>query len=94
MITDLVKSKEMFPFQQGRSCIRTVYRTGSSGKIFRFIADSCQRLKKLNLDGVRQIDDSDVIHIINKLGKQLTTLGLDGHDLTDVAYSYLTNCAR
>jgi hypothetical protein len=51
-------------------------------------------LKKLSLDGVRQIDDDDVIHVIKKIGKQLTTLVLDGQGLTDVAYSYLNNCAR
>jgi F-box/leucine-rich repeat protein 2/20 len=38
--------------------------------------------------------DSDVIHVINKLEKQLTALVLDGTDITDVAYSYLKNCAR
>jgi hypothetical protein len=51
-------------------------------------------LKKLSLLGVTQIDDDDVIHFINKLGKQLTTLALDGGLLTDVAYLYLKNCAR
>jgi hypothetical protein len=51
-------------------------------------------LKKLRLGGVKQVDDDDVIHIIKKLGKQLTTLVLDGQGLTDVAYSYLNNCAR
>jgi hypothetical protein len=42
---------------------------------------------------VRLVDD-DVIDIINKLGKQLTNLVLDGYFLTDVAYSYLKNCDR
>jgi len=66
-------------------------------------------LKKLRLAGVRLIDDDvihvirlagvrliddDVIHVIEKLGKQLTTLELDAKNLTDVAYSYLKNCAR
>jgi hypothetical protein len=73
----------MFSFQQGLS-----------GETVRFIADNCQHLKKLNLDGVMQIDDDDVIHVIKKLGKQLTTLVLFGNNLTDVAYSYLNNCAR
>jgi len=82
MSTLLVKVKEMFSSQQ------------ESGKTFRLIADSCQDLKKLSLGGVRQIDDDDVIHIIKKLGKQLTTLVLDGQGLTDVAYSYLNNCDR
>jgi len=44
---------------------------------------------------VRRIyGDEDIIHIIKNLGKQLTTLVLDEHGLTDVAYSYLNNCAR
>jgi hypothetical protein len=51
-------------------------------------------LKKLSLNGGHQIDDDDVIHVIKKLGKQLTTLVLDGSTLSDVAYSYLKNCAR
>jgi hypothetical protein len=83
MRTVLVKVKEMFSFQQGLSVKR-----------IRLIADSCQHLKKLSLCGVRQIYDDDVIHIINKLGKQLTTLVLYGEVLTDVAYLYLNNCSR
>ena len=39
-------------------------------------------------------DDDDVIHVIKKLGKQLTTLELCGEKLTDFAYSYLNNCVR
>jgi len=65
-----------------------------SGNTVRLIADSCQHLKKLNLLAVTQIDDDDVIHVIKKLGKQLTTLALNGDLLTDVAYLYLKNCAR
>jgi hypothetical protein len=64
------------------------------GEDVRFIADICKHLKKMRLEGVTQIDDNDVIHVINKLGKQLTSLYLDGNNLTDVAYSYLNNCAR
>jgi len=79
----LVKVKEKFSFQQGLS-----------GKAVRLIADSCQHLIKLNLAALGQIDDGDVIHVINKLGKQLTTLVLYGRGLTYVAYSYLNNCAR
>lgn len=56
--------------------------------------ESCQHLKKLNLDDVRKIFDDDVVHIIKKLGSQLITLILDGEDLTDVAFSNLSNCAR
>jgi len=73
----------MFSFQQE-----------SSGKSVRLIADSCQHLKKLSLGGLRKMDDDDVIHVIKKIGKQLTTLVLKGIELTDVAYSYLNNCAR
>jgi len=80
----------MFSFQQGLN-----------GITVRLIADSCQHLKKLRLSGARQFfydddydDDDDVIHVIKKLGKQLTTLVLDGVRLTDVGYSYLNNCPR
>jgi hypothetical protein len=58
------------------------------------IADSCQKLKKLSLLGVGQIDDNDVVCVISKLGEKLTTLVLDERSLTDVAYLYLNNCAR
>jgi len=78
-----VNVKETFSFQQG-----------ISGKTLRIIADSCQHLKKLRLRGETQIEDDDVIHIIKKLGHQLTTLALEGERLTDVAYLYLKNCAR
>ena len=79
----LVEENEMFSFQQGLN-----------GIAVRLIADSCQHLKKLRLDGYGQFFDDDVIHVIKKLGKQLTALVLDGGGLTDVAYSYLNNCAR
>ena len=69
---------------------------GVTGETVRLIADSCQHLTKLNLAGMTlQIDDDDIIHVIKKLGKQLTTLVLYGYDdLTDVAYLYLKICAR
>jgi len=73
----------MFSFQQGLN-----------GRAVRLIADSCQHLKKLRLEGVRQFFDDDIIHVIKKLGKQLTTLVLNVAGLTDVAYSYLNNCSR
>jgi hypothetical protein len=66
---------------------------GVSGEDVRLIVDSCQHLKKLNLNEMTLIDD-DVIHVINKLGKQLTTLVLNATALTDAAYLYLNNCAR
>ena len=79
-----VKVKEIFSFQ------REV-----TGETVRLIADSCQHLTKLTLHCWKPIGDADVIHVIKKLGKQLTTLVLYGYDaLTDVAYSYLKNCAR
>jgi hypothetical protein len=78
----LDKVKEVFSFQQ---LIR--------GETVRLIADSCQNLKKLNIYGVSQKDD-DIIHVINKLGRHLTTLVLDGELLTDVAFLYLNNCSR
>ena len=83
MSTVLVKVKGMFSFQQDLS-----------GNTVRLIADSCQHLRKLSLLAVTQINNSDVIHVIEKLGKQLTTLALDGENLTDVAYLYLKNCGR
>jgi len=73
----------MFSFQQGLN-----------GETVRLIADSCQHLKKLNLNGATLILDDDIVHVINRLGKHLTNLVLDGDDLTDVAYSHLNNCAR
>jgi len=79
----LVEENEMFSFQQGLN-----------GIAVRLIVDSCQHLKKLKLHGVVFFSDDDVIHVIKKLGKQLTALVLDGFRLTDVAYSYLNNCAR
>ena len=79
----VVKVKEMFSFQQGLNA-----------KTVRPIADCCQHLKKLSLDSATEILDDDIIHVINRVGKQLTSLVLDGEGLTDVAYSYLNNCAR
>jgi len=79
----LVEENEMFSFQQG-----------SNGRAVRLIADGCQHLKKLRLDCNKLFFDDDVIHVIKKLGKQLTTLWLYGAGLTDVTYSYLNNCAR
>jgi hypothetical protein len=83
MIARLVKVKEMFSFQQELS-----------GETVRLIVDSCQLLKKFSLQNVEEIFDDDVIYVIKKLGKQLTTLVLDCHHLTDFAYSYLNNCSR
>jgi len=83
MSTHFVKVKEMFSFQR-RLCAETV----------RLIADSCQHLKKLNLEDAKEILDEDAIHVIKKLGKQLTTLVLYAGCLTDVVYSYCNNCDR
>jgi hypothetical protein len=60
----------------------------------RLIAESCQHLKKLYLGASVYLQDDDVIHIIKNLGKQLTTLALNGRDLSDVAYLYLNKCPR
>jgi hypothetical protein len=51
-------------------------------------------LKKLNLDGAREVDDGGVIHVIDRLGRQLTTLVLDGSILTDDVFLHLKNCSR
>jgi hypothetical protein len=72
----------MFSFQQG-----------VSGETVHFIADSCQHLKNLTLDGVANFFYGAVIRVINRLGKHLTTLGLDEIELTDVAYLHLKNCS-
>ena len=58
--------KEMFSFQQGLT-----------GETVRRIVDSCQHLQRLTLRGVEEFFDDDVIYVIEKLGKQLTTLVLD-----------------
>jgi hypothetical protein len=79
----LFEVKGMFSFQQGLS-----------GKTVRLIVDRCQHLKKLSLMFVEDLFGDDLIHVIDRLGKQLTTLRLDGNGLTDIAYSYLNNCAR
>ena len=84
MNTLLVKVKGMFSFQ-----------VGLSGQTARLIADSCQHLKKLSMSGWRPtMCDDDVIYVIKKLAKQLTTLALHVEGLTDVVYLYLNNCAR
>ena len=83
MGTLLGKVKGIFSFQPGLS-----------GKTIRLIVDRCQNLKKLILDVATDILDDGVMHIVKKLGRQLTTLVLCGGDLTDVAYLYLNNCAR
>jgi len=81
------------PHLKKLSELKLSFCQGLSGKTVCLIVDGCQNLKKLSLHGVRQIDD-DVIHVITKLGKQLTTLLLCGGHLTDVAYLYLKNCIR
>ena len=43
-------------------------------------------MKKLNLDAAEEIFDDDVINVIKKLGKQLTTFVFGGFRLTDVAF--------
>jgi hypothetical protein len=73
----------MFSFQQG-FWSQELYR----------IVDSCQHLIKLGLTGYYMFDDDDTIYIINKLGKQLTTLRLSAGNATDVGYLHLKNCAR
>ena len=83
MSTVFQSKKKMFYFQQGL-CGQTV----------RLIAESCQHLKKLVMNHVEQFFDDDIFHVIKQLGKQLTTLALDGRGLTDVGYSHLKNCAR
>jgi len=45
-------------------------------------------------DRTENLDDDDIIYVIDRLGKQLTTLVLDWSGLTDVTFLYLKNCAR
>ena len=70
------------------------FQHGISGETVRLTTESCQHLKKLNLDSAEEICDDDVIHVIKKLGKQLTTFVFIGWRHTDVAFSYLHNCER
>jgi len=79
----LVKVKEIFSFQQGLS-----------RETLRLIADSCQNLKKFGLIDEYGSTDDDVINVIDLLGKQLTSLHLDGFHITDVSFLYLKNCNR
>jgi hypothetical protein len=78
----LVSAKETFSLQQR-----------FSGETLRLIADSCQHLKKLRLILGNKLVDDDIIHVIRKLGKQLTSLELFG-PFTDAAYLYLNYCPR
>jgi hypothetical protein len=64
------------------------------GNTVRLIVDSCQHLTDLRLGGCAKMLDDDVIYVIDRLGKQLTTLVLVGESFTDVAYSYVKNCDR
>ncbi|PSN48714.1 hypothetical protein C0J52_08781 [Blattella germanica] len=71
-------------------------RSGSkdlTGKSIKGIVDKCHNLKELSLDDVTQIFDEDVMHIIKKVGSQLTTLVLDGEELTDSSYCSLHLCS-
>jgi hypothetical protein len=77
----LVSATGVFCFEQDL--------TKESGRL---IVDNCQHLKKLTLEDSLEIDD--VIRMIKKLGKQLTTLVLNADSLTDAGYLYLNNCAR
>jgi hypothetical protein len=64
-----------------------------SEETFHHIVDSCQHLKKLNVDQV-MLGDEDIIHVIKKLGKQLTSLSYTAAGVRDVGHLYLKNCAR
>jgi len=70
------------------------FRQNLSGTTVHLIADSCQHLKKLNLDGAREVDDDAVIRVIDRLGRQLKTLVLDGSIITDNVFLHLKNCSR
>jgi hypothetical protein len=70
------------------------FQEGISRETVRLIADNCQHITKLSLDGWHYIIDDDVIHVIEKLGKQLSTLSLNSESLTDVAFLQLKDCVR
>jgi hypothetical protein len=78
----LVSAKGVFSFQQ-RLQLEPI----------RHIVDSCQHLKKLSLNGCYLPDDV-VIHVIEKLGKQLTSLGLTTTGVTEDGFLHVKNCAR
>ena len=63
---------------------------GKQAALLQTVARTC---KKLSLQCVNHLDD-DPISVVDRLGKQLTTLVLDGYRITDEGYSYLNNCAR
>ena len=83
MSTLLLKLKEMFSFQQELK-----------GQTGRLNADSFQKLKELILQCGKLFDDEELILIVDRLGKHLTTLIFNGNRLSDHAYSNLSNCAR
>ena len=82
MSSVFVRVKEMFSFQQELH-----------EEIICPLVDSCQKLKKLCLLGVR-MEDVSVLYIITKLGRQLVSLMFNGAFITDVVYLHLHNCPR
>ncbi|KAJ9589696.1 hypothetical protein L9F63_017102, partial [Diploptera punctata] len=64
------------------------------GHCIKEIADNCTRLQELCIDDVTTIFDEDIIHVIRKVGAQLTTFILDGEELTDNSFCYLDHCTR
>ena len=78
-----MKLKEMFSIQQ-----ELIGHTGHLN------ADSFQNLKKLSLRCGILIHDDDLILVVDRVGKQLTSLVFHGYHLSDHVYSYLSNCER
>ncbi|KAJ9586672.1 hypothetical protein L9F63_019710, partial [Diploptera punctata] len=66
--------------------------TDLSGCSIKQIVENCTRLEELCLQGINGICDKDVIHIIRKVGPQLTTLKLDGINIRDNSFCYLHHC--
>ncbi|KAJ9586673.1 hypothetical protein L9F63_019711, partial [Diploptera punctata] len=65
-----------------------------SGCSIKQMVENCTRLEELCLQGYNGLCDEDVIHIIRKIGPQLTTLKLDGINITDNSFCYLHHCTR
>ncbi|KAJ9589697.1 hypothetical protein L9F63_017103 [Diploptera punctata] len=64
-----------------RNCLKKAIENGS-------------KLKELYLERFVRLLDDDLIHVISKVGAQLTTLKLYGNELTDDSFCYLEHCTR
>ncbi|XP_037080434.1 F-box protein SKP2B-like [Pollicipes pollicipes] len=51
------------------------------------LARACRRLQELNVDGVGYLTDGAVLDLVEQCGARLTSLVLDGENLSDAAFS-------